>query len=315
MAVGTLYLTSSDGINLPVTAYYSPQVDGTIILPTTIIRQHNSKYIGWMQFSNIDNKTGEIENIMFPIISKNDLWYHTTINESSNIIPKINQLSNAARYELLCQRTAHIVNSALEELQKHVKGVPKLKGNTLYKCPACMSGKLCNKQPIGKQLMNNRLGSTRPTPMPNSTIIDDIDTIMDTIYMPTAQAGQHFHMDFRFVRGSDFNYKDENGKTITSKDGKRVYLSIVDRATRFTWIFLTSSKNVPIEQAKSILHKFKSLQKDRTVHVDQGRELGQSKEFSKMVSEEEYTLEVTGSDSSAQNAIVESPNKTFGQMM
>jgi dUTP pyrophosphatase len=34
-----------------------------------------------------------------------------------------------------------------------------------------------------------------------------------------------------------------------------------------------------------------------------------------MVSDEEYALEITGSDASAQNAIVESPNKTFGQMM
>jgi hypothetical protein len=199
-----------------------------------------------MQFSNIDNRTGDIqligrkgiENITFPIISKNDLWYHTTTIEPSNNIPKINRLSNAARYELWHQRTAHIGNSALEELHKHVKGVLKLKGNAFYRCPACMSGKLCNKQPIGKQPMNNRLGSTKPTNTPTSTIIDDIDTIMDTIHIPTVQAGQHFHMDFGFVQGSDFNDKDENGKTITSKDGKRAYLSIVDRATRYTWIFL-----------------------------------------------------------------------------
>jgi hypothetical protein len=102
---------------------------------------------------------------------------------------------------------------------------------------------------------------------------------------------------------------------ITSRDGKQAYLAIVDRSTRYTWVFTSSSKSVPIEQAKAVLHKSKSNCKDHTVQVDQVGEFGRSSKFSKMASDKQFSLEITGSDTSAQNTIVESPNKTFGQMM
>ena len=98
-------------------------------------------------------------------------------------------------------------------------------------------------------------------------------------------------------------------------DGYNSYLIIVDRATRFTWIFLTKSKIPPIESAKLILEKFKTEHKHRTVRVDQGSELGRSANFQTMVAKAGFTLETTGSDASAQNGLAERPNQTFGQMM
>ena len=65
-------------------------------------------------------------------------------------------------------------------------------------------------------------------------------------------------MDFGFVRGSNFNYKTNTGKTVTSIDGKNAYLAIIDRSSRYMWIFPTSSKKPPITEAKMILEKFKS---------------------------------------------------------
>ena len=43
--------------------------------------------------------------------------------------------------------------------------------------------------------------------------------------------GQHLHMDFGFLRGSAFAKKDDTGQTITSIDGFRSYLIVVNRAT------------------------------------------------------------------------------------
>ena len=50
----------------------------------------------------------------------------------------------------------------------------------------------------------------------------------DDIYMPNSLPGQHFHMDFGFVRGSNYSVKTEDGPTVTSIDGYNSYLIIVD---------------------------------------------------------------------------------------
>jgi deoxyuridine 5'-triphosphate nucleotidohydrolase len=322
-AIGQLPIQCNNGTYITVEAYYSEEVDGTIISPTTIVQQHIDKYSGWMQYSNCSNQTGEIQliakhgfdNISFDTVSHNDLWFHkeSTLGRTNQMQqPKINRISNAAKYELWHQRLCHPGISTMESIHKHVIGIPKLKGNSFYRCPSCMSGKLCNKRSIGKSPITKTIGSTKP---PSQATVETTKNEEDTIYIPNALPGQHFHMDFGFVRGSDFNYKNDEGKTLTSKDGKKAYLAIIDRSTRYTWIFLTDSKVPPIDAARSVLKKFKSKNPHRTVRVDQGGELGKSGEFKAMISEEEYSLELTGSDASAQNGMVENPNKIFGQMM
>ena len=90
---------------------------------------------------------------------------------------------------------------------------------------------------------------------------------------------------------------------MTSIDGYNSYLIIVDRVTRYMWLFLTALKTPPVNIVKKVLHKFKSQNPHRTVRTDQGKELGRSIAFQNMVAEEGFTLELTGSDASNQNAI------------
>jgi hypothetical protein len=59
-ALGTLSLTATNGTTIKVQAYYSAEVDGTIISPTTIITQHRDKYTGWTQHADCDKKQGYI---------------------------------------------------------------------------------------------------------------------------------------------------------------------------------------------------------------------------------------------------------------
>ena len=307
-AMGKMTLISETNETINVTAYYSPNVDGTIISPTTIVAQHKQHYYGWIQEVNYERKEGTItllgkegtDDMRLPVTCSNDLWYHSTSSVSMGDQAKVNRLSNAARYELWHQRTVHAGTNTLESLHKHANGVPPLKGNAFFRCPSCMSGKLATKQPIGKK---KNINNTKP-----------IDDDNDDIYIPNAEPGQHFHMDFGFVRGSDFNYKTQTGKTVTSIDGKNAYLAIIDRSSRYTWVFITDSKLPPVKEAQMVLSKFKSTNPHRTVRVDQGGELN-SNAFKAMVAEEKFSIELTGSDSSAQNGMVENPNRTYGQMM
>ena len=90
-------------------------------------------------------------------------------------------------------------------------------------------------------------------------------------------------MDVGFVRGSAYKFKNENSPTITSIDGFNLYLIIVDRVTRYIWIFLNTSKAPPINVAQRVLNKFKSNNLHRTVRTDQGGELARSSLFQNMV--------------------------------
>ena len=107
-------------------------------------------------------------------------------------------------------------------------------------------------------------------------------------------------MDFDFVRVSEFK-QVKDGITITSIDGYNCYLVIIDRATRYTWIFLQSSKDPPLTPIKLILSTFKTTCTHRTVRTDQGGELGRSAAFKALLATDDLisSLELTGADASA----------------
>ena len=301
---GDMPMISMDGTSIVATAYFSKEVDGTIISPTTLVRQHLQTYSGWVQHSDCDSNTGTItllgkhgnDNIVFKVFCKNNLWYHSANSINTQSLPRINKISNAAKYELWHQRTAHAGESVLQNLHKHVVGVTKLHGNVFYKCHSCLSGKLSTKRRFGKPRHSTKRVKESTPPQDQ----DGAEDIIDHITMKT-NPGQHFHIDFSFIRGSDFDYKNERGHTITSIDGKNSYVAIIDRATRYTWVFTPSSKQPPVDIIRKILEKLKSKHKHRTVRVDQGGKLGRSADFSAMVDECGFALETTGSDASAQN--------------
>ena len=194
----------------------------------------------------------------------------------------------------------------------HAKGIPKLKGNAFYACPSCIPEKLNIKRKYGRNRTQTQRSDAAETLVQEP--IQNHKEPADDIHIPNIYAGQHFHMDFGFVRGRQFS-KKLGEKMITSIDNKNAYLIVVDRATRYQWTFTTDNKTTPVETIRKLLMKFKSAYPHRTVRVDQGGELGRSTEFSKMVSECDFTLETTGSDASSQNGMAECPNRMYGQMM
>jgi hypothetical protein len=91
----------------------------------------------------------------------------------------------------------------------------------------------------------------QPTNLPASAITSQIDHS----YRPDCEKGQFFHMDFGFMRGSSFSEKDSDGKIITSMDGYNAYLLIIDRYSRYTWVFLTKGKHPPLDILKMFFHE------------------------------------------------------------
>ena len=102
---------------------------------------------------------------------------------------------------------------------------------------------------------------------------------------------------------------------MTSIDGKNPYCLIVDRATRYVWIYLSGNKEPPVEPVHMILRTFGSQHTHQTVFTDQDKSLGKSVDFVQMLKEEKFTLELTGTDSLQQNSLAERPHRDLAQMM
>jgi hypothetical protein len=130
-----------------------------------------------------------------------------------------------------------------------------------------------------------------------------------------AKSGEHLVMEYRCIRGSDWTKNDINVKIVTSFDGNRLYLFIIDWATKCIWIFITKTKYPPVSQVEQFLKQFRGLHHNDTFMTDLGRELAKSIAFRKGINETEYTLHKNGADSSAQNGIVEKPNQDLAQIM
>jgi len=103
---------------------------------------------------------------------------------------------------------------------------------------------------------------------------------------------------------------------ITSVDSYRAYCLIIDRKSRYTWIFLTKTKTPPLQIISTFLKQHGTTQTThRTICTNQGGELWASQDFKQVVMDAGYLLEPTGAGDPFQNGMAEHPNQTFGQMV
>ncbi|GFH45233.1 hypothetical protein CTEN210_01707 [Chaetoceros tenuissimus] len=215
-----------------------------------------------------------------------------------NIHKQRKSLKNNYLWELYHQRLGHPSDETMENLHKYYDDAPKVsKPNYAWKCDACHQAKF-QKRRIKRDKSVEPLQSPKPT---------------TKIKHPTP--GHGLHMDFGFVRGSKWKDKDEKGRLITSKDGCRAYLLVVDKASRYKWIFTTKTKDPPLKQVETLLKMLKSKRDYKYVMTDQGGELGRSSDFAKIVQKAGYVLKVTGADDSKMNGIVERPHQDLANMM
>ena len=124
----------------------------------------------------------------------------------------------------------------------------------------------------------------------------------------TTEAKRRFYMDFGFMRASTSDFFRPNKKTdrfVTSNAGFSLYLLIVDKATRFIWVFLTKSKAPPLDILDSFFARF-GHEHGSSVRMDQGGELARSFVLSDLLlRKHRYVMEPTGADSPSQNGAVE----------
>ena len=299
---GYLKLTCQDGTYIWAKTYFCNNAPETIVSPTDITLSTQNHFTAWEQYSDTVTGNGRITfytrsglgQAEMSLVMINGLWYSTqTIDDlhdwTNQIVkPIIRNITQRAEYELWHQRLCHAGQKALSNIHKCADGIPDLNPakHPFHKCEACMKGKVT------------------AAPKHKHTTIS------------TTQRGQLFHMDFGFVRGSAFKQQNEKGKIITSRDGYNSYLIIVDAHTRYTWIFLSASKEPPLQIVSQFLQQYGIKEGTfRQVRCDQGGELARSAKFRTVIQQEGYSIDPTGSDNSSKNGVAERPNRTYGEMM
>lgn len=300
---GQLPVTSDEGDVLLLDCLHTPHAACTLLSPTAMCQQYSELYTGFKHVANTRNNTGYIQLVhcdgvnhtTFGLFMEDNLWWHYAHEiGAAPSTPIVRRLSSRAEFELWHHRLGHPNPQAVAQAHKYCKGVPKLQIPAFYQCASCMAGKI-------KKQVSKPTKSAKPQPIQAEERI---------------HPGQHLHMDFGFVRGTAFRDKDEQGRTITSIDGFRSYLIIVDRATRYKWVFLTTTKHPPIAEIETVLKKFQPsvAALHTTVRTDQGGELGKSKAFQDLIKKYGYAYTPTGTNSSKQNGLAEKPNQDLKRM-
>ncbi len=92
---------------------------------------------------------------------------------------------------------------------------------------------------------------------------------------------------------------------IDSWDGYSSYLLIVDEASQYIWVFLTKSKEPPLDLSDTFLDCF-GHRNGISIRSDHGGELARLFAYSDLLlRKHKYVVEPTGTDSPSQNGAVE----------
>ena len=318
---GLLPLTMTDGSYFYQPCFYCANLVETIISPSAIVAS-SDVFVQWHQTGHKDptvpgsisfSSADGLETMTFGLECRGGLYYcasdvytvahapvrttcrrmtiappdRTTIAPTNTRRPpsKYSPTTRARQVEseVWALRFGSPGEHQLDVLPKHVVGLPPVLEYHPFRCIDFKEWAYIRKQPAGPP----------------------------AAHIPTK--GSEFFMDFGFLRASADDYRRPNKDTdriVTSYDGFAAYLLIVDGATRRVWVFLTESKEPPVDICLAFLRNFGNGR--GLIRTDQGGELAHSEAFiASMLRDRGYVVEPTGADSPSQNGGAEIYNNTL----
>ena len=202
-------------------------------------------------------------------------------------------------YETWHHRFGHCSAQRLRRTQKLADGIPNIDTKTL---PPIITCRICD------------VAKLRKAPRGDLDVTD----------LTTIECGQSFSMDIGFIRGPSnlpevLSRTEEPAlKIIESRHGYVCYLLIIDKRSRYTWVFPLKSKSVPLELVRTFLTTHGSTTaRNRTIRTDGEGSLAESSQFRRLVQNPQfgYILQKTATDSSSQNGLAERPHQTLATMV
>jgi len=119
------------------------------------------------------------------------------------------------------------------------------------------------------------------------------------------------------MRASSEEYMPQKDVTrvVESYDGYKTYLLITDAKTRYTWVYLSKTKEPPVDFLRAFLDQYGLDSGYRAVRLDQGGELWRSSDMCTLLQTAKYVMEPTGAGCPHMNGKVERLNGAFGVMV
>ena len=217
---GFFSLFFTNGTTAEIMMYYCPQISETLISPQHICSQSYNNFSGFeIHCRNMDTafvrffRSSADHFSDAPLTRTNNLFYFKQLT----ITPHANRLTPLLSTELWHQRLGHPGMHQLRHLQQCATGLPHRlhhQVHPLHHCKICSDAR-ARKNPMGP--------------------ISPVDHLLP---------GSRFHLDFGFMRASSDSFHKTPGAShvVDSYDGYNSYLLITDAKTRFTWVFLATSK-------------------------------------------------------------------------
>ena len=282
--------------------YYNPSATDTILSPQAIIEGSKGRFTEWIQSGNTNGKPGYIRfysasgllTMDLTLEMTNGLYYcdtNTYALDASPFAPSIHATTKPTtptkqlEAELWAARLGFCSEWQLDVIADNVTGTPAKFAPHPFRDIAWLNQARIRKKQVGSDPSR------------------------------VARAGERFYADFGFVRSSTMDYTQpspEKDRVVQSFDGFNSYLIIADEVTKKIWVFLTKSKDPPIETMQLFLTKF-GLETGGLIRCDNGGELAGSDAFITAMARApfNYTVETTGADSPSQNGGVEKWNDTL----
>ncbi len=168
--------------------------------------------------------------------------------------------------------------------------------------------RLCHRHPFGFQI------SSVPLTQPQETCLyqEANCTVICRLYFGM-QTSSVYAFWLHALSTSDYACPNKSTDwVLISYNGYTSYLLVINDASQYTWVFLTKSKDPPID----IVHAFLIMNghpDGGCIQVDQGDKLASKVAFWDILLQDfRYILEPMGTDSPSQNGAVEIYNNNFG---
>jgi hypothetical protein len=323
--IGFLPVLCDDGSHILTKCFYNPCASDTIISPQAIVDM-SDEFHSWQQTGRKYGLPGTLEflgyshNQSITLRQHNGLYYcsagiHPILKEtpatcalpheldlpgiqanrlsSKRVPPPSSVFKPTSKAKILESETWYLRLGAcnetqLDKLPQHAVGLPSKLEWHPFRFVDFKEQARIRKRPVGRNPVK------------------------------VSKRGQRFYMDFGFIRASAADLsqpKSSDDRVVESFDGFNSYLLIVDEVSKYSWIFLTKSKEPPVELTQLFMKEFANADGGK-IRVDQGGELARSTFWrTTMLTEFQYKVEPTGADSPSQNGQVERYNETVATIV
>jgi hypothetical protein len=206
----------------------------------------------------------------------------------------INSLSVQGLAELWHQRLGHSSPDYIHATRTKTHGIPKFKTpDDLHVCDSCAHG-ATHKAP------RNRFEEPRRTE-PFQDIVADFG-----FFAPK--------MDLENTKLTTTPIPSDH--IVEGQHGYKAYLLLIDRQTRYLWVFLTKDKSPPLDIMRAWFHEFGNKRsKHNIIRTDNGGELAGHEGFRQLCQENHYSVESTAADASYQIGMAERPHRHAGEVV